>query len=421
MDGKGKYMTTYDPQLLEKYAELVIRVGVNLKKGQRLLIAGVPVQLALLVRLLTKHAYLAGARFVDVEWDDAEVERLRLEYGSPESLHQFSDWRVQLNVDYFAEGDATLAIVGEDPEIMAGQDPEKMVIVHQVRAEKNAVVLDHISGNSSNWSLIGGSTAAWAQRVFPELTSEAAEARLWDVIFDVCRVRSADPIAAWRQHVKDLGVREDYLNARKYRELRFQGPGTDLTLGLPAGHRWLSGGLLAKNGIHAVVNMPTEEVFTMPHKEEINGIVTSTKPLSHAGSVIENFSLTFKDGRVVKATAEKGQASLDALLDTDEGARSLGEVALVPHSSPVSQSNVLFYNVLYDENASSHLALGAAYRFSMQDGTELANEAFSNAGGNLSNTHVDLMVGSGEMAVDGILADGTAEPIMRHGEWTFDV
>ena len=414
-------MTTYDPQLLEKYAELVIKVGVNLKEGQRLLITGVPVHLAPLARLLTKHAYLAGARFVDVEWDDAEVERIRLEYGSPESLYQYSDWRVKLNVEYFAEGDATVAILGEDPDIMAGQNPESLALVNKIRSEKTAVLLDHISGNSSNWSMIGGSTAAWAERVFPQLSGKQAEARLWDVIFDVCRVRSADPIAAWKQHINDLGAREDYLNDRRYRRLRFSGPGTDLTIGLPVGHRWLSGGLVAKNGIYAVVNMPTEEVFTLPHREEIEGIVRSTKPLSYGGNLIENFSLTFEKGRVVRATAEKGQASLDSLLKTDEGARSLGEVALVPHSSPVSQSNVLFYHILYDENASSHLALGAAYRFSIQGGTEMADEAFYQAGGNRSMTHVDFMVGSGAVNVDGLLPDGTAEPVMRGGEWAFDV
>jgi aminopeptidase len=414
-------VTTYDPQLLEKYAELAIRVGVNLQESQRLLIAGVPVKLAPLARLLTKHAYLAGAKFVDVEWEDAEIDRLRLEYGSPESLHQYPDWRVQLNVDYFEKQDATLAILGEDPDIMAGQDPQAMAIVNQVRAEKTAVVLDHISGNSSNWSMIGGSTAAWAQRVFPDLPCEAAEERLWEVIFEVCRVRSADPIAAWQQHIKDLARREAYLNARRYRRLRFRGPGTDLLLGLPAGHRWLSGGLTAKNGVHAVVNIPTEEVFTLPHKGEVEGFVTSTKPLSFAGSVIENFSLTFENGSVVQATAEKGQHALDTLLETDEGARSLGEVALVPHSSPVSQSKLLFYNTLFDENASSHLALGAAYKFSIEGGTEMTEEAFSRIGGNQSRTHVDFMVGSGEMAVDGILPNAAVEPVMREGEWAFDV
>lgn len=414
-------MTNYDPQLLDKYAELAVRVGVNLREGQRLLIAGVPVQLAPLVRLVTKHAYLAGARFVDVEWEDREIDRLQLEYGPPESLTEFADWRAQLNSDYFERGDATLAIVGEDPDLMAGQDPAALEKVNKVRVEKMAPVLAHISANDSNWSLIAGATTAWARKVFPELTYDTAEARLWDVIFDVCRVRSADPVTDWRQHITILRAREDYLNARMFKRLHFKAPGTDLTVGLPAGHCWLSGGLTARNGIHAVVNMPTEEVFTMPHRNQVDGIVSSTKPLSYTGNIIEDFTLTFEDGRVVKTTAEKGQAALDTLLDTDEGSRSLGEVALVPHSSPVSQSNLMFHNILFDENASNHLALGAAYKFSLRDGTAMSDDAFLGAGGNQSLNHVDFMFGSDEMDVDGISQDGTAEPIMRNGEWAFDV
>lgn len=414
-------MTTYDPQMLDRYAELAVRVGVNLEPGQRLLITGVPLQLAPLARLVTKHAYLAGARFVDVEWLDESIDLLRLQYGSPESLHEFADWSAQLNSGYFAAGDAVLAIVGEDPDLMSGQDPDALEIVNKVRAEKMAPVLNHISAGSSNWSLIAGSTAAWAERVLPELDGQAAEARLWELIFDVCRVRSMNPVAAWQRHIRDLGAREAYLNDKAFKKLRLEGPGTDLTMGLPAGHCWLSGGLVAKNGIHAVVNIPTEEVFTMPHRDQIDGVVSSTKPLSYAGTIIENFRLVFENGRVTKAVAEKGESALHTLLDVDDGARSLGEVALVPHSSPISRSNLLFYNTLYDENASCHLALGTAYKFSLRDGKTMSADAFGRAGGNESLIHVDFMVGSGELDIDGIVENGSAEPIMRGGEWAFEV
>ncbi len=412
---------TYAPPLLEKYAELAIRTGINLQAGQRLLIVAAPVGLAPLVRLLTKHAYLAGARFVDVEWDDQELDRLRLAYGVPEAVKEFADWRVQLNLAYFEAGDAVLSVVGEDPDLMAGVDPAALQISNKIAAEGWSPTLAHIAAATSNWGMIAGSTAEWAERVFPKLAGRQAEAALWDAIFDVCRVRGADPVAEWRRHIRDLGLRQEYLNDKLFKRLHFKAPGTDLVVGLPEGHRWISGSLTSRNGIDFVANIPTEEVFTMPHKSQVSGYVTSSKPLSHSGSLIDGFRLTFEEGRVVRATAEKGQAALDSILSTDEGARSLGEVALVPHSSPVSQRNLLFYNTLYDENASSHLALGSALRFSMEGGVDMGADAFADAGGNYSLIHIDFMFGSAETDVDGITQDGRAEPLMRNGEWAFDV
>jgi aminopeptidase len=282
-------------------------------------------------------------------------------------------------------------------------------------------VYGQISAGLSNWSMIAGATPAWARKVFPDLSCQEAETKLWDVIFDVCRVRAADPVAAWQKHICDLERRHDYLDVKRYRGLHFTAPGTDLKVGLPTGHRWLSGETVAKNGVRAVVNLPTEEIFTIPHRNEIDGVVSSTKPLSYSGNIIENFTLTFENGRVTKAVAEKGQTALDMLLKVDEGVRSLGEVALVPHKSPISQSNLLFYNILFDENASNHLALGSAYRYSLEGGEEMSEDAFLAAGGNVSMEHVDFMFGSAEIDVDGLTANGAAEPIMRGGEWVFDV
>lgn len=421
-------MTTFNPQLLDKYAELAIKVGVNLKEGQRLALGvtvlgmtGVPVQLVPLVRALTKHAYLAGAKYVNVLWEDQVLDRIRLEYGPRDALDEFPDWRVQSSVAYMEAGGAVLMVYAQDPDLMTGQDPVALEKLHAIAAEKTADAFAHITRGSINWSVISGSTAEWAKKVFPDLTPEAAEAKLWDTIFDVCRLKTDDPVAAWQQHIGDLEARADYLNAKAYQTLQYRAPGTDLRVGLPDGHLWLSGALVAKNAIKTVANIPTEEVFTMPHKQRIDGTVTATKPLSFGGSLMENFTLTFENGRVTNATAEKGEAALNAILDTDEGARSLGEVALVPHSSPISQSNLLFYNILYDENASNHLALGNAYKFSTQDGTTMSDEAFSAAGGNQSLTHVDFMIGSDEMDVDGLTDDGVTEPIMRDGEWAFEV
>lgn len=414
-------MTSYDPQLLEKYAELAVKVGLNLQPGQRLLITGAPVQLAPLVRLLSKHAYLAGARYVEVIWADQELERLRLQYGPPEALDEFPEWRVQVSLDYLDAADAHLRVYAADPDLMADQDPEALKKVQKIRAEKMAPVAVHISQFSTNWLIISGSIAGWAAKVFPGLTTVAAEARLWDAIFEICRIKDDDPVASWQRHVARLAARREYLTAKGYQKLHYQAPGTDLIIGLPAGHRWVGGSEMAGNGIVFMPNIPTEEVATIPHRQQINGTVAATKPLSWGGVTIDNFSLTFEDGRVVQATAEKGQAALDALLETDEGALSLGEVALVPHSSPISQSGILFYNTLFDENASCHLALGRAFKVCMPGGADLSDEEFLAAGGNLSLTHVDFMVGSADMNIDGYLPDGTAEPILRQGEWAFDV
>jgi aminopeptidase len=421
-------MTTFDPQLLDKYAELTIRVGVNLKKGQRLALGatvhgmtGVPVQLVPLVRALTKHAYLAGARYVNVLWEDKELDRIRLEYGPHDALDEFPDWRVDASVAYMDAGDAVLMIYAHDPNLMVGQDPKALEKLNSVAAAKMAPALARLSQGITNWSFISGSIAEWATKVFPGSTPEAAEARLWDVIFEICRVKTDDPVASWQQHIIDLEARADYLNAKTYQTLVYRAPGPDLQVGLPDGHLWLSGGLIARNGIKTVANIPTEEVFTMPHKERIDGRVTATKPLGHGGSMIEDFTLTFENGRVTRATAGQGESALKAMLDADAGSRSLGEAALVPHSSPVSQSKLLFYNILYDENASNHLALGNAYKFSMQNGSEMSDEQFSAAGGNQSLIHIDFMIGSAEMDVDGLTEDGASEPIMRGGEWAFEV
>jgi aminopeptidase len=421
-------MPIFDPRLLDKYAELAIRVGVNLKEGQRLALGatvhgmiGVPVQLMPLVRALTKHAYLAGARLVNVMWEDQELDRLRLEYGPHELLDEFTDWRVHASIASLEAGDAVLMIYAHDPDLMADQDPKAVEKLNSVAAAKMAPVLTRLSSGITNWSIISGSMAEWATKVFPDATPAAAESRLWNAIFEICRVKTDDPVAAWQQHIRDLDARATYLNAKAYKAMQYRAPGTNLWVGLPDGHLWLSGGLTAQNGIKTVANIPTEEVFTMPHKERIDGTVKATRPLSHGGRLIEEFTLTFEKGRVVKATASKGQAALDAVLNSDPGSRSLGEVALVPHSSPVSQSNLLFYNILYDENASNHLALGNAYKFNMQGGTDMTDEAFIAAGGNQSLNHVDFMIGSAEMHIDGLTADGDREPIMRRGEWAFDV
>jgi aminopeptidase len=272
-----------------------------------------------------------------------------------------------------------------------------------------------------NWTVIAVSVPSWASKVFPDLPSEAAEAKLWDTIFEIYRLKQPDPISSWEEHVNHLTAKCSYLNHKQYTALKLTGPGTDLTIGLPEGHLRKGVRETTEAGIAFTGNLPTEEVFTMPHKDRTQGVVTASLPLSRAGVLIENFGLTFAEGRVVNATAEKGQSSLRKLIETDEGASRLGEVALVPHSSPVAQCGVLFHNDLIDENAASHIALGAAYKFNVQGGETMSDAEFAGAGGNLSLVHADFMIGSGQMDVDGLRPNGDAEPVMRGGEWVYEV
>jgi aminopeptidase len=279
--------------------------------------------------------------------------------------------------------------------------------------------LEYVERNATNWTVIAASVPSWAAKVFPDLSPEAGQAMLWEAIFEVCRLRQADPVAAWKAHTKGLIARCEYLSQKGYTALKFTGPGTDLTLGLPEGHVWTGGSDTTTTGITFTPNLPTEEVFTLPHRDRGEGVVSASRPLNYMGSLIEDFALTFAEGRVVKAVAAKGEPILHKLLDTDDGAGRLGEVALVPHSSPIAQAGTLFYESLFDENAASHVALGSAYKFNLAGGGAMGDDEFAGAGGNQSLVHVDLMIGSGEMDVDGIGGDGTAEPVMRGGEWAF--
>lgn len=413
---------------LEKYAQVIVKVGLNLQAGQRLMIGlpvfgmdGTPLEAYPLIRHVVKAAYQAGARYVTVNWDDEELQRIRVEHAPAETLSEVNAWKYQAALEYLDAGDAVLQLYAQNPDLLAGLPTAKIQAKQEAETAQTAPILAGIGNVVTNWCVASVSIESWAAQVFPDLPPAEAKTRLWDTIFAACRLNVPDPIAGWQQHLTQLAQRATYLNDKQYTALHYTAPGTDLTVGLPQNHVWHSGSLATQKGLTFVANIPTEEVFTMPHKDQIDGIVTSTKPLSYNGSLIQNFRLQFSEGQVVHDAAEVGQAALDALLNTDAGARSLGEVALVPHSSPISQAGSLFYNILYDENASNHLALGMAYRFSMQGGTEMTSEAFDEAGGNDSMIHVDFMIGSDAMDVTGITADGTAEPIMRAGEWAFGV
>ncbi|MBA7632498.1 Aminopeptidase 2 [subsurface metagenome] len=421
-------MSSEFEQNLKKYAEVIVKVGLNLQPGQRLLIGGLtlsndgtPLEFAPLVRLIAKEAYQIGARLVDVMWGDDQLRLIRFQHAPRDSFEEFPKWRMDAEVKIGEAGDADLVIVSSDPELLREQDPQLITKFQQTFFKHVKPLSDLISKNAMNWLVASGATDGWANKVFPTFPKKSRKAKLWDSIFEICRVKEKDPISAWRDHIDQLGKRKDYLNSKKYNELKLIAPGTDLTIGLPKGHKWVGGITTTQNGINFTPNMPTEEIFTIPHKDKTEGIVSSTKPLYYGGVIIEDFKLKFSEGRIIEVKAKKGADFLLKTLETDNGARYLGEIALVPHSSPISQSDLLFYNTLIDENAAIHVAFGRARKFNLENGEVMSDDDFAGVGGNLSLIHIDFMIGSGEMDVDGITEDGTFEPIMRNGEWAFKV
>jgi aminopeptidase len=411
---------------LQKYAELIVHTGLNLHEGQRLLInslttRGVLLHNAPLVREVARAAYKAGARYVDVLWGNEELLKMRVQMAPRDSFDEFSDWQVKAAMDLFDQDGALLTIRSNNPNLMDGEDPEIVGQIQKVYLERYSELLDLLGKNKMNWLVVAAAGPAWAARVFPDLEPAEAEKKLWEAIFAITRVDQPDPVAAWDAHIKELHARSEYLNAKAYSALHYKAPGTNLTVGLPQGHIWKSAGSTTEKGNFFISNLPTEEVFTLPHKDQINGHVSASMPLSNSGALMEDFALTFENGHVVKATARKNEAVLKKIVEADEGSSSLGEVALVPHSSPIAQRGHLFFDALIDENAASHLALGRAYNFTIKDGENLSDDEFKARGGNISMVHVDFMIGSGQMDIDGTTADGTVEPVMRQGEWAFEV
>ncbi len=405
---------------LQKYADVAVEVGLDFKAGQKLWIS-TTLEARELTQAVVRSAYRAGAADVYVSWSDPELTKIRLQEGNEAALEAYPvpQWAIDGLVNHTEAGHARMSIRCLDPDILANEDSDKVRKIQRTQAKKFAPTSDQIVKNVSNWNIVMAPHPAVSTKLFPELSAEDARAKHWETIFKMCRIEGDDPVQDWKDHIANLERRAEYLNQKKYHALHYKSPVTDLTIGLPDNHCWKSARLGMKNGTNPVVNIPTEEVYTLAHRERIDGVVKSTKPLAYNGKIIDNFTLQFSEGDVVHAEAERGQDMLDTLLSTDDGARSIGEVALVPHSSPISQSNLLFFNTLYDENASNHLALGRAYRFTLDGGTSMSDEDFAEAGGNNSLVHVDFMMGSGDMDIDGILADGSREPIFRQGEWAF--
>jgi aminopeptidase len=411
----AQQITTHESRL-DRLAEVAVQVGLGLQPGQEVVLTA-PLEAVPLVRRVTDHAYKAGASLVTTLLSDEAATLSRFRHGHDAAFDYAPAWLYEGMAKAYSSGAARLAIGGENPSLLAGQDPDKVARANRARSVAYRPALELITNFATNWSILSYATPAWAATMFPDLPEPEAVARLWDAIFAASRVDAPDPVAAWAAHNAALHARTAHLNAKRYDALHFQGPGTDLRVGLSDGHIWLGGAEPAKNGIVCNPNIPTEEVFTTPHLARVDGHVRSTKPLSYQGTLIKDIAIRFQAGRIVDAAASSGLDVLQKVLDTDDGARRLGEVALVPNGSPIAASGLLFFNTLFDENAASHIAIGQAYRTCLEGGTTATEEELKQRGANSSLIHIDWMIGSGEIDIDGVLPGGAREPVMRQGEW----
>ena len=403
-------------QKMDLLAEVAVRVGLGLKEGQELVMTA-SLDAVGLARRITEQAYRAGASLVTTLYSDDEATLMRYHYAPEAAFDKAAAWLYDGMGAAFRSGAARLAITGGNPALLSNEDPDKVARANRSVSQAYRPALELITRHEINWTIVASATPAWAAQMFPNDAPDAAMEKLWKAIFQTTRINFDDPVSEWKRHDAKLQERTKFLNEKRYAALKYRAPGTDFTLGLADDHVWMGGGTTAGNGLYCVANMPTEEVFSMPHKDRADGTVTATKPLSHQGTMIEGIHVRFEKGRIVEAHASRGEEVLRKLIETDDGARRLGEVALVPHSSPIASSGMLFLNTLFDENAASHIALGQAYSSCMRDGDKLSKEELAAKGANDSLIHVDWMIGSDKMDIDGVTATGKQEPLMRGGEW----
>ena len=401
---------------LERYAELTIIKAANIQKDQIVFIIS-SIEVAAYTRKLVKKAYEAGAKQVYVEWNDEEVNRTKYLLAPDEAFTEFPSWVAASRNAMIEQGATFITIVSQNPDLLKGVDSKRISNFQKVSGKALNNLREAMQSNKISWTVVAAAGQGWADKVFPGQQNNLD--LLWEAIFTSVRVDQQNPLQAWDEHLQTLDSKSEYLNRKKYKYIHYKAPGTDLTIELSDKHKWCGGGAVDSTGKDFIANMPTEEVFTIPLKTGVNGIVSSTKPLSYGGNVIDKFTLTFADGKIVHAEAKIGEEFLNHLINVDEGARYLGEIALVPHHSPISESNVLFYNTLFDENASNHLAIGAGYPFCIEDGETMDVDQLQKYGVNISQVHEDFMIGSAEMDIDGELPDGTREPIFRNGNWAF--
>lgn len=405
--------------LLKKYAELVVKIGVNIQKNQTLVVSS-PIECSEFVEAIAESAYKAGARDVQVRWNDDKLSKIKYLNAPEEVFEEFPEWRKEFYISYARQGAAFLSIAASDPDIMKGVDPNRMV--KESKASNAAIkeYVERLMADKNPWCVVSMPTKAWAKKVFKEVDEDEAVEKLWEAILKTVRVGEGDPVALWMEHKKNIIDRTKYLNECKFKYLHYKNSlGTDLKIELPKGHIWLGAASKTPEGIEFIPNMPTEEVFTLPKKSGVNGKVVSSKPLNYKGNLIENFSLTFKAGKIVDFTAEQGYENLKSIIETDEGSHYLGEVALVPYDSPISNSNILFYNTLFDENASCHLAIGKAYPTCIENGENMSEDELKKAEVNDSIEHEDFMVGTEDLEIIGITEEGKEIPVFKKGNFAF--
>ena len=405
-----------DSEKIDKLAQLAVYTGLGLRPGQDLILTA-PVEALPLVKRIAVHAYKAGAGLVTPLFSDGELTLARYKYANNASFDKAPDWLYNGIGQAFDNNAARMAIVGDDPMLLANQDSDKIGRANKANSIAYKPARERITRFNINWNIIAWPGVAWAKRMFPELSEIEAQSKLADAIFDASRVNTTDPVEEWKKHNEVLRKKCKWLNELDFASLHFNGPGTDLVVGLADGHEWMGGASIAQNGITCNPNIPSEEVFTTPHALNVNGSVCSTKPLSHQGALIDEIQVRFENGKITNAKASKGEEVLLKILDSDEGARRLGEVALVPNSSPISQSGLLFYNTLFDENAACHIALGQCYSKCFKGEENLSEKEISKRGGNSSMIHIDWMIGSRHIDIDGINSDGSRVAVFRKGEW----
>lgn len=408
-----------DKTLLEKYARLVIKIGIHVKKGQTVVISS-PIECAEFARTAAEIAWQEGARDVVIHWKDELFQKIRYTYASKDVFTEFPDWQRDF-YNYYADRDAAfISIYAEDPELLKDVDPEKLSTASKARNTALKHYMDRIMGNRNTWSVVSIPTVSWAVKVFPYATPEEAVDKLWEAILKTVRVDAEDPVAAWKAHQSTLNRSLDFLNSNHFQYLKYKNAlGTDLTIELPEKHIWSGGSDRTPDGHEFIANMPTEEVFTLPKKTGVNGRVVASMPLHYNGRLIRDFSFTFKDGRIVDYTAGENYDVLKSLIETDEGSHYLGEVALVPVDSPISVSRILFYNTLFDENASCHLAIGRAYPTCLQGGDSMSPQELEAAGLNESINHEDFMIGTEDLEITGITKTGEEIPVFQKGRFAY--
>ncbi|WP_420828220.1 aminopeptidase [Floricoccus penangensis] len=406
-------MATFEENL-KKYAELIVKIGVNVQNNHTVVL-NIAVDQAPLARLIVKEAYKQGARDVIVRWSDEAVNRERLI--SAKNLDEIKESTTKIFDEWIEDGASRISVVSGNPAAYEGVNPERIALAQATNGKASRKLGACLQANKFSWLVVAAASPEWAKEVFPELPEDEATDKLWNEIFKATRTNLENPVEAWNEHDKLLTSKAKWLNEQKFDKFHYTAPGTDLVVGLPKNYVFEGPSSYNSRNERFIANMPTEEVFSAPDKKRVDGVVSSTKPLSYAGTIIDGIKLTLEDGRIVDVYADKGQETLEKLVATDEGSHYFGEIALVPNSSPISASGIIFFETLFDENASNHIAIGQAYAFSVEGGTEMSQEQLDEVGLNRSDVHVDFMIGSDKMDIDGVKEDGTIVPIFRNGEW----